>query len=194
MRIHARYAGNAENAGLLRDMRAIREEARRQALLFTAGFRRRLDHHTRARRERAHRRGFEDGYREGLTEAQRTHLQSQHVFQDAWEKARKECVELAIALAREVIGHEAVLPHGYLPEKLSELLGTGVSAPVTFVEVSPDRVEEIGAEMKSRFEGRPIEVRADPSMDPGNARVVTASGSVELRWEDHLQLLVQQLL
>lgn len=96
-------------------------------------------------------------------------------------------LEIACALARQVVRHEIATDPGTLEpvvrEALALLAADGKSATV---RLAPQDFEMLGAALRTEFDGQPVSVIVDASLMPGDCLVESAGavvdGGVATRW------------
>ena len=108
-------------------------------------------------------------------------------------EAHQQCLDLAIALAEQMIGEVFERDSAQLAERVrSALVNIATSSRSTLL-VHPTHV----AELESAFGAHPtrrLAVRGEPSLEPGDAIIETATGKIELRWRSHFHELIQAMI
>lgn len=194
MRVHAKYTGSTLNpASAAIQSRKIYEHTRKLAAEIIHNARKRASTRLQRCRIRARAEGFNEGFHDGLRRAQTQHLESHEHLRETIINARRECLKIAGELAREIIRREVEVDHGILAARLDDLINRLLQAGDLTVIVSPADSSFIRHEISTRFAERRITVEEDADIAPGNARVVSASGSIEMLWEYHLELLERHI-
>lgn len=160
----------------------------------------------RAAHAQGHAEGFAAGRAQALAEAEAQHaiwrasegqeaarrlvslLQAAEAgLADAQQSIARGTLEIACALARQVLRHElATDPNALEPvvhEALSLLLADGRAATVRLAPVDFDLLDEA---LRTQFAGQPVSVLSDTAVQPGDCLVESAGavvdGSVASRW------------
>ncbi|CAN5708521.1 hypothetical protein BH11PSE13_BH11PSE13_10300 [soil metagenome] len=160
----------------------------------------------RAAHAEGHAEGFAEGRAQALAEAEAQHamyranegqeaacrlaalLQSAEAgLAEAQQSIARGTLEIACALARQVLRHEiATDPNSLEPvvhEALSLLLADGRSATVRLSPVDFDLLDD---PLRAQFSGQPVSILSDSAVQPGDCLVESAGavvdGSVASRW------------
>lgn len=177
-----------------RDMLAIARdtlhEAQSKALQLLAATRKELASNAWRMRKRARRVGFSAGRKVGQAELQKF-LDFESVYARTIHAAERDCVELSVALASEIIGQDLAPNTDLLLERIKRAIGSLLEQRIIRISVNPSAVSDVTFGMHGI---RGLEVVGDDLIATGNAVIDTASGRLELDWRAHLESLRQRLL
>jgi flagellar biosynthesis/type III secretory pathway protein FliH len=149
--------------------------------------------------EAAHERGRAEGRREGrelaraelemLGASVRQAIEEGLARLSAWREAEAaRTVELALALARHVVGRES-LTGAEVAERVRRALAEIDDGPLE-VAVHPDQLETVGAALA----GEPVTIRPEVALELGEARVEGPWASAELTFEAAFEVLREALV
>jgi len=108
------------------------------------------------------------------------------------EDAERETAELALAVARRVIGEELRIAPDHVRSIVREVLGRARRAREVVVTVHPEDAETLRS-MQAEADGARFEVREDPSLTRGGCVVRTDLGELDARVEVQLDALARAL-
>ena len=159
----------------------------------------------RARGEQA---GYADGYARGREDGERA-LRDQadrlaslldaatHDVREALFELEPQIIELAMAVAGRVVERELAADPELVVGVVRSALDAAAALPVVRVRVNPVDEPTLGAVWASlgpRNGGAPVELVADPSLQPGGCVIDTASGFVDAQPRTRLDELRMQVL
>jgi type III secretion system HrpE/YscL family protein len=143
------------------------------------------------------RQGFEEGHRTGYQEALAGLAGLERRFDEICKDLEPQLVELAIGVARKIIGRELGTNPDTIADIVAQALRTVRHQRDITVRVHPDHVDEV-TERKHALLGvlsraPDIQIRADPSVRAGGCVIESELGKVEADLETQLELLRQAL-
>lgn len=106
------------------------------------------------------------------------------------KEAEDDCVNLAITLARKVIGEAVSESRSNLKERVKNVISKLSASRSIKVIANPDEVPalyNLSAEQSFNFS---LEIESDSKIEKGNARIVSPSGAVEICWRSQLDALL----
>lgn len=146
-------------------------------------------------RARARREGYQIGLAAGEAESVEKLLHYQRAFELALREAQQECVDLALRVASEISATLCVTTSSLLARierEMNRLLTTRALS----IKVHPDSVAKVTESLRSREVLALAEcITGDPTIAPGNLRICTVSGSIDVSWEmalDHLAAALRE--
>lgn len=194
MKIKARYVPAPEAAPLtLQYAREAYVTARAEAATGIARARSKVARGMTRWKKRGWSEGFEAGKAAGLKEVLSLSLSLQREYEAAVEDARLGCLELACCIAEEIIGKEVSTNHDFISREIAKTIDGMLSQGGLVVRAAPGEARALKARLKGSVEGQTVTVIADRSVNPGNARVRSVAGEIELSWKNHLSILREQL-
>lgn len=195
MEINCRFIAPTKNSlGHLVHGQAVYAEARKQAALLLRKAKSRARQYNKILWARIKEKGFEDGYRAGLNAAQKHNLSLQVRFDEALKTAKDDCFHLVCSLAKEILEKELAMNPSILSKKISKLFENLPYANSLEIFVSQEDLKSVHDDLKLRFSHKNFTLHASEEIPPGNARVQSIAGSIEMDWKSHFQLLQETLL
>lgn len=107
------------------------------------------------------------------------------------KEAEDDCVNLAITLARKVIGEAVTESRSNLKERVRNVIAKLSASRSIKVIANPAEVPalySLSAEQSFNFS---LEIESDSKIEQGNARIVSPSGAVEICWRSQLDTLLE---
>lgn len=163
--------------------------------------------------DEAHKQGYEQGLAEGRESgAQEIKQEQQHILTEADEKAERILKEAEEACQDYVVSAEntiaemvlkianKILPMHFIdvPQMILPLVQEAISKvkdqPKVVVKVAPDSYELVmmaQSELQAQLEGGTLEVKAEPSLKPGDCLVESPNGVVDAGVSTQLKLVEQ---
>lgn len=188
MLISARYIP-PDDGHLLDAGRRTYRKARETAAQVLKSARRSRSHHIQHGFKTGCAQGYEEGFQKGLKAAQADALKSHAALVSSIKDARDDCISLLFELAGEIFGAGAALQHELVTAKIQSLLDGMLKHRPLVIQVSPLQADSVRREIESHLKEPNIRVEAHERITPGNARIITETGNIELDWESHLNLL-----
>ena len=105
-------------------------------------------------------------------------------------EARVECLDLAISIAEEILGTELNTNTDAYKARLEKCLDTLSINKDSVVSVNPMNTE---AATKAIKNNQKFTINYDKSIEPGDIEVDLGTGKVNFSWEEHLELLSNNL-
>ncbi len=189
--IHVRYIGAPREATrLLALARTTLAGAEAKAQALESETRRRLAELVVATRNRARARGYAQGTREAKRDLLEALLEHDAKLQRELSNAQLDCLNLAVRVSEEVIGEEIRGNKHSVLQRVQRALTSLVEQRALRLVVSHDDQDAVRSQLAAELS---IPVTTADDLSPGDARVETASGSIELRWREHLSTIYQHL-
>lgn len=189
--IHVRYLGAPrEAARLLALARETLARAESQAKDLEAETRHRLAKLAVATRQRARARGYAQGRKAAKSELLATLLEHDTKLQQALNQAQLDCLNLVVRVSEEVIGQEIQSDKRSVVQRVQRALVSLVEQRALRVFVNRGDHEAVRAAFSPEL---PVPIATAEDLAPGDARLETPSGTIELRWRDHLSSIYQHL-
>ena len=189
--IRARYIGHGDGP---RDLLALARraifDARGEAAKLVAAARSRAARRLQAARHRARTEGFAEGRIAGAAEL-RALLHLDQRYEDVVLAAERDCLELALTIAAEIIGHDLAPSTDLLADRVRLAILNLNARRLTAVRVHPAAVGPLTTLLGQHHPS--LNVVADPLIDIGNAVIDTGAGIVELQWQRTLEHLGHRL-
>ncbi len=112
------------------------------------------------------------------------------------EEAEREVVAIALAIARKVLGREVRSGSEAVVDLAAAALAEARARREVVLRVSPADAAAIGAarhRLSAALARAPLEVREDPSIEPGGAVVDTEAGRIDARVETQLEAIARAI-
>jgi len=112
------------------------------------------------------------------------------LYQRVAREAEDDCVNLAITLARKVIGEAVTESRSNLKERVRNVISKLSASRSIKIIANPDEVPHLynlSAEQSFNFS---LEIESDSRIEKGNARIISPSGAVEICWRSQLEGLI----
>ena len=155
-----------------------------------AAFRKKLAEAALSIRRKARKRGFKNGLQAARMEQATWLIKLDNLYRHIVSEAHKDCIDLALRLARDVTGQAIESAPTSLIKSLQDTVESMLSARNIRILVSPEELDAV----TSALSGWPAAVSAAVDIQKGKARIETSAGSVELDWELQLIALRNQLI
>ena len=166
----------AENAKIVRDSR------RKAALAFLR------------KRDSGFRLGFEAGRKEALDALGQYQIDAQSNYRKTLDKAKRECLDLAIQIAEQIVQSEIQCNRSSLRQKISRIISQIVDSRALMVIVSHEDRMHLEDNLATDFPTRGLRVLESNAIETGNAIIRSVAGEIEINWKHHLKLLKEALL
>ncbi|KNZ70886.1 flagellar assembly protein FliH/type III secretion system HrpE [Thermincola ferriacetica] len=160
-------------------------------------------------REQGYNDGWQVGHAEGTKKAEEemkgTLLAAQKTLEDAIEERKKiilgaedEIIQLAVAIAKKIIGHEISTNQDLIVGMVQKALEKVRDREEISLRVNPQNLEQVlndQEQIMSSAKGiKKMKVLADPDILPGGCVIETSNGTVDARMERQLREIEQSLL
>ena len=189
-RITGRYCGHElKGRDLLVHARSLLAERNNQLLKIQRRTRSELAKRLLGRRRLARSRGYENGLRAARIEIQRELLCAHNSYAEALRLAQGECLELALTVAERVIGSAIKSRPETLLRRIRQALKSLVDSRPVKIFVHQESMAVVENAFREEFCNLRLEVMAGDDVKPGDARVETIAGTVELSCQTHLELI-----
>jgi len=189
--IRARYIGHGDGP---RDLLALARQAilgaRGETAKLVSAARSRAARRLKAARQRARAEGFAEGRIAGAAEL-RALLRLDERYEAVVLGAERDCLELALTIAAEIIGHDLAPSTHLLADRVRLAILNLNARRVSAVRVHPAAVAPLTTLLGQHHPC--LNVVADPLIDIGNAVIDTGAGVVELQWQRTLEQLGHRL-
>lgn len=192
--IHARYVGRPTGAG--EDFQLLRTAFNGAQTAAGEQFnvaRRRCAQLVKELKQRAWRTGYAQGQKAATEETIHKIVEREKLYKAAMQEAAHECLELALNVAQEVVVASIETNHDALAQKISGVIGNLTSRRAMRILVNPEQLDALRAALLLRTPEQVSSVVANASICPGNARIETIAGSIELDWSEHLETMRRTL-
>lgn len=173
--------------------RALSNLIRRNAEKDLTAARARWAKKLRQLRARIKNQALRDSQRLAKAQAQANFLVMQRSYNDTVKAANQDCLALALSVAEEIVGDTIVTNQASLVKRIRNALASLLDLRNIKVLVHKDFVKVVQRELKKEFPETPISVEVNSELQVGNALVETVSGSIELNWKDHFNLIRDKL-
>ncbi|MHB9093033.1 MAG: FliH/SctL family protein [Eubacteriales bacterium] len=159
--------------------------------------------------DEAQQQGWQDGYEHGLRSAEQEYFNKIEEAQNLVEKAHKErqevivgsedeIVQLAIAVARKVIGHELAANPDTIVDIVKRAIQKVTDREELTIRVNPDNLDcaiNSQDEITQSVKGvRKLKILSDPTVSLGGCVVESPNGTVDARMERQLSEIEQALM
>ncbi len=159
--------------------------------------------------DEAQQQGWQDGYEHGLRSAEQEYFNKIEEAQNLVEKAHKErqevivgsedeIVQLAIAVARKVIGHELATNPDTIVDIVKRAIQKVTDREELTIRVNPDNLDcaiNSQDEITQSVKGvRKLKILSDPTVSLGGCVVESPNGTVDARMERQLNEIEQALM
>lgn len=114
-------------------------------------------------------------------------------YREVSEKAEQDSFELAISLAKKIVGESISQGNSNLKERIKSVLPRLSLSRRIKIAAHPAELPSLHELCTSKTPQIGIDLEADSRITRGNARIESASGSVEVSWESHFDSLVDLL-
>lgn len=188
--INATYLGHpAKCAELLTSAVLLHQRAAQSAKEKRTTTRKRLTRQLKLIRERAKKRGFEEGRLLALAQMSKELAKLKELYQKSVKEAEKECLELTLRLARTVVSHEIASSKESLGIRIAQALQFLIPDTEWRVTVNPAQLNAVKASLENLYPGCTTSLNESSEVALGNAIIETPQGVIELNWSKHLELL-----
>ncbi|MDC0358655.1 FliH/SctL family protein [Oligoflexia bacterium] len=185
--IQAHYTGNEQYPGdLVYHAKMVAFEVMAQAKRDAQLTRSKATKAVNGAKKRARLTGYQNGERAAKQKAQTEALKAHNLYQDIIQKANNDCLALATQIATEVLGEVLPGASSALSTRLISAIGDLVDQNRITIVVHPSNKVQVLEDLKQQLQPANYNVIASEAIAPGNAKVETVSGSIELDWQDHL--------
>jgi flagellar biosynthesis/type III secretory pathway protein FliH len=114
-------------------------------------------------------------------------------YKQVAEQAEQDCFELAISLAKKIIGESIENCRSNLKDRIKSILPRLSLSRKIKIAAHPTEIPSIHELCHLNSPQLAIDLVADSKISLGNARIESASGAVEVSWEAHFESLVDLL-
>ncbi len=140
---------------------------------------------------------FQLGYKRGKAQAISEHCQlllDRHLsYQKVIQQANRECLDLALTIAEEIIATQINSNSGLVAIRITKLLESLLDKNGIKIKVNCADYQEVNKTLHDLELQRQIKIEGVKCIEIGNAIIETVSGKIELDWRKHLEQLKQQL-
>ncbi len=145
-----------------------------------------------SKKKLAHKSGYLSGLRKAETQTTQYLTKATELYEQSLVKANKDCLELAIKIAAEILQIETISNTDSLAGKIKIGIDKLLNVENLCIKVNQTHIEE----MKVIFSNYPkkITITAEGSLEAGNAIIETENGQINLNWKTQLELIHQALL
>lgn len=143
-------------------------------------------------RARIHAEAIEAGRWEGQARAAAVLAQAALARDRILREAEREVVTLALAVARKVLGRELAGGRDAVVDLAAAAIAEARARREVLLRVSPAdgaAIRAAGGRLGAALSLAPLEVREDPSIEPGGAVVDTEAGRIDARVETQLEVI-----
>lgn len=112
---------------------------------------------------------------------------------DSLTNSKRECLELAVSVAKEVIGQELTLQPDALIARIERAFQELDTSSGTYLFLNSDELRRLSPDSQIKLKAICPKITADDSLEQGNAILQASSGQVELNWGAHLERIAQTL-
>jgi flagellar biosynthesis/type III secretory pathway protein FliH len=129
-----------------------------------------------------------------IQEIQIENLKSMELkYKQVSAQAEQDCFELALSLAKKIIGESINTGQSNLKERIRSVLPRLSLSRKIRILANPSELPTLYELCNSKAPQTAIDLEADSKISPGNARIESSSGAVEVSWEAHFDSLVDLL-
>lgn len=119
-------------------------------------------------------------------------LEAERVYQQTCCQAKQDCVTLSLQIAREVIASEIKSNVKSLSARINSALERLLDTRKVQILVNSQEFERVKPDFDQTRSG--VTISKCDDVIPGNARIVTENGEIELSWLAHFDLIQEHLL
>jgi|GEM_PF-2754475 len=194
MEIRAKYLGNSSGANDLIDAaREIRDYAVQEAVHLLRNTRRSIAEKARSVRTRARRNGLRHAESEFQIHRVKRLLELSTRYQALVKQANHECLELAIAVAGEIIGTSVKIDTESLSQRIASTLDTTLADRSITLNVHPDALVQITSQLGRYQDSHHLKIVGDSSIAHGDAVIESAMGKILVSWRETLAAIADHL-
>lgn len=185
-------------ASKLNAEQALRLKSKLQAKLAEAerqidGVRSALAQRVAAVKRRSRMRGYLNGLQEAKQKAGQQLVEIQKRYHDLLNSANQDCLEIALSVAHQVIGATMHSEKNSLASRISRAINSLIERSAVKITVNPLDAESIAKTMHANFANLKVDIQTSNAIERGDARLETSAGSLELKWEEHFQIIKEKL-
>lgn len=139
---------------------------------------------------------YEEGLARGVSELVDELARARAAYDEMLDDARDDMLELAVGIARRIIGRELDLSPETRVQMIAQSLDLVADRRQITVFVSPDELPTIEAHrelLEARVEAQRIKFEPDPDVTAGGCVIQTEAGRVDARLDVQLQTLLRGL-
>lgn len=116
--------------------------------------------------------------------------ETEALFDKTVRHAEHECLSLTLAILQEILCTQVTIDQKSLADRIQLQLQTLRKSCNCLIEVSASDYENL----KKLLHHQNIQLRITAHMSPGNARIITESGTITLDWMNHLRTIAGTLI
>ncbi|MFM1848538.1 MAG: Flagellar assembly protein FliH [Pseudomonadota bacterium] len=147
--------------------------------------RRKLAQRIRRLRCQARQRGYEAGRQAGESDLKAI-LSHYQAYSDTVHAAHRDCLEIAVAIAAEIVEADLVPNHLLLTRRIDRALRKLTRDRIVRILTAPAETDALRRYLELSLEGWSIEIAADSSIDLGDAALETPAGRIHFDWREQL--------
>ncbi len=104
-----------------------------------------------------------------------------------------DCLNLVKKIAQTIIGEHFNFDNTSLGKKISAAINRLANSKNILVYVNPSDIKDLYNRLSELHPENHIDLKISKEIPLGEAQIVSASGSVEISWQKHLDILVESL-
>ena len=194
MKIQARYVqSGGETCPLIDCARDLYRKSRRESASLLGNSRKKAASEMQRKRNAGFKLGYEDGFEKGSRESSNSAVRRlfdyQVKFSNALNTVKRECLDLAIRIAEEIVESELICNRSSLSHKIEKVISqiSQSRAPVIIVSGEDKRIIEEA--LTCDFCSQKPRIVESNALQRGNAIIRSAAGDIEINWKHHLSLI-----
>ncbi|RMG39764.1 MAG: hypothetical protein D6719_12605 [Candidatus Dadabacteria bacterium] len=145
-------------------------------------------------RKKAKKQGYQAGYIQVLNELAASIRESENLYRASVLSAREDTLLAATRLAEIILEKELTVTARAILPRVKRELSLLIDKRKITLELSPELFSAFTSKPEPNFETEKIEIKEDPSLKIHQARILTASGSIEIDIKHDLSQMTAHLI
>lgn len=144
-------------------------------------------------RKRAYRNAFIQAQKNAKIQLQNEFLKLHSQYEQIVQTANQDCLGLAISLAEEIISENLQFNRQSLAFRIERSIQNLIDLRSLKINLNPSDVAEVDQQLSRLLADSSYQIVTNSNIAQGNAIIETISGSVELNWSEHLDILKERM-